>query len=59
MLHYIRSSANKGADERTSEILTSQIHNVFSHILGIGYFEGKFTLQVKNSSQTHQTPPEM
>ena len=47
MPHYFLSSDNKKADKRVSEATVSTIHNEFSDFfLGIGYFQGTFSLQV-------------
>ena len=51
MPDYFRSSSNRAADKRTSEVLTTKIHNGFSDVFpGIGYFEGIFSLQARDSS---------
>ena len=48
---YFKSSTNKVADNRASEVLRNKIHNEFSDVLpGIGCLEGTFTLHVKDGS---------
>ena len=58
MPDYFRSSTNKAAKERASEVSTNKIHNEFSDVLsGIDCFKGTFILQVKYGSQPYHMPP--
>ena len=58
MSDYFRSSANKEAGQEASRLITQKIHSKSSNIhIGIGFFEGTFKLQVKDSSCLYQDPP--
>ena len=51
MPDYFRSSGNKSAHPKASEVLRNKISSEFSNIFsGIGCFEGTFSLQVKDGS---------
>ena len=57
MPDYFRSSTNRAARKRAGKVLTDKIHNEFSEVFqGIGYFEGTFSLQEKDGSQSYQAP---
>ena len=57
MSDYFRSSINKAADKRASQVLMQKMHNKFSDIFsGIWCFEGTFSLQVKDDSWSYQAP---
>ena len=51
-------SNNKEDDKRLSETITNKIHHEFNYLFsGIGCFEGKFSLQVKEGNHPCQAPP--
>ena len=55
---YFRSSRNRVANKRTSDVLTNKIHKEFRDFFsGIDCFEGTFTLQVKEGSWPYQALP--
>ena len=56
---YLRSSTNRAADKKVSQVLMNKIHNEFSTVLsGTGCFEGTFSLKIKDDSQQNQSPTE-
>ena len=57
MPDYFRSSINS-RKKRASEVLMNKIHIEFSHaFIGMGFFKGVVSLQVKDGSQPYQAPP--
>ena len=57
MSDYFRSSINRAADKRESQVLINKIHNEFGDFLKeIESFKGMFSLQVKDDSQPYQAP---
>ena len=58
MSNNFRSSTDREADKRTSQLMTQRIHNEFSDIFkGTGSFDGMFSFHVKEGIQPCQALP--
>ena len=58
MADYFRSSTNREADKRTSQLITQRIYNEFRYVFTVnGCSDGMFRLQVKEGSWLYQAPP--
>ena len=56
---YLRSSINRGAEERTSQVLTQKytMNSAMYLFSEMGHFKGILSLQEKESSKPYQAPP--
>ena len=56
--NYFFSSPNVEADKRESIKLMWEVHDTFEDVFNdIGYFKGRFSLQLKPDSKPYQVPP--
>ena len=57
MPDYFNSTDNKEADKRLGVAITKKIHNELNNLFsGIGFWEGTFSLQVKEGSCLYHAP---